>query len=30
AIFYLNAEGRMQQQQGAPQPDQLAEILGPR
>jgi thiol:disulfide interchange protein DsbG len=29
AIFYLDAEGRMQQQQGAPRPDRLADIMGP-
>lgn len=30
AIFFLDAQGKLQQQQGAPQPDRLAEILGPR
>lgn len=29
AIFYLDTQGRMQQQQGAPRPDRLAEIMGP-
>lgn len=30
AIFYLDENGRLQQHQGAPQPDTLAEIMGPR
>lgn len=30
AIFYLDDKGDMQQQQGAPRPDRLAEIMGPR
>ncbi|PCC99939.1 thiol:disulfide interchange protein DsbG [Halopseudomonas pelagia] len=29
AIFYLDDKGNMQQQQGAPRPDRLAEIMGP-
>jgi thiol:disulfide interchange protein DsbG len=29
AIFYLDAQGRMQQQQGAPRPDRLADIMEP-
>lgn len=29
AIFYLDDQGRMQQQQGAPRPDRLADIMGP-
>lgn len=29
AIFYLDDEGRMQQHQGAPRPDRLADIMGP-
>lgn len=30
AIFYLDESGRLQQHQGAPQPEVLAEIMGPR
>lgn len=30
AIFYLDGEGRMQQQQGAPRPDRLVDIMGPK
>ena len=30
AIFYLDANGRLQQHQGAPQPDVLETIMGPR
>ena len=30
AIFYLDEQGKMQQQQGAPRPDKLRDILGPR
>ncbi len=30
AIFYLDDNGRLQQHQGAPQPDALADIMGPR
>jgi len=30
AIFYLDDNGRLQQHQGAPQPDALAQIMGPR
>ncbi|WP_095080086.1 thiol:disulfide interchange protein DsbG [Pseudomonas sp. Irchel s3h17] len=30
AIFYLDAKGDLQQQQGAPSPDKLAKILGPK
>lgn len=30
AIFFQDDQGRMQQQQGAPRPDRLAEIMGPR
>ncbi|MCQ4277514.1 thiol:disulfide interchange protein DsbG [Pseudomonas stutzeri] len=29
AIYYLDGNGRLQQQQGAPRPDSLAEIMGP-
>lgn len=30
AIYYLDREGRLQQQQGAPRPQALTEILGPK
>lgn len=30
AIFYLDDQGRLQQQQGAPDPEALAQILGPK
>ena len=30
AIFYLDANGRLQQHQGAPRPDALETIMGPR
>jgi thiol:disulfide interchange protein DsbG len=30
AIFYMDAKGELQQQQGAPSPDKLVEILGPK
>lgn len=30
AIFYLDDQGRLQQQQGAPSPDKLSKILGPK
>ena len=30
AIFYLDAKGELQQQQGAPSPEKLAAILGPK
>ena len=30
AIFYMDAKGELQQQQGAPSPDKLAQILGPK
>ena len=30
AIFYLDAQGNLQQQQGAPSPDKLVQILGPK
>lgn len=30
AIFYMDANGRLQQHQGAPQPDALEQIMGPR
>ena len=30
AIFYLDSKGELQQQQGAPSPDKLTQILGPR
>ena len=30
AIFYLDEQGNLQQQQGAPSPDKLAKILGPK
>ena len=30
AIFYLDDKGGLQQQQGAPSPDKLAKILGPK
>lgn len=30
AIFYLDEQGRLQQQQGAPRPDALAKIMGPK
>ncbi len=30
AIFYQDTQGRLQQQMGAPQPDKLKEIMGPR
>ncbi|HAQ27864.1 MAG TPA: thiol:disulfide interchange protein DsbG, partial [Pseudomonas sp.] len=29
AIYYLDAEGRLQQQQGAPRPESLKAIMGP-
>lgn len=29
AVFYLDAQGRLQQQQGAPRPDTLATLFGP-
>ena len=29
AIYYLDGNGRLQQQQGAPRPDSLAKIMGP-
>jgi len=29
AIFYLNEDGRLQQQQGEPNPNELAQIMGP-
>ncbi|MBK58996.1 MAG: thiol:disulfide interchange protein DsbG [Pseudomonas sp.] len=29
AIYYLDGNGRLQQQQGAPRPDSLSEIMGP-
>ena len=30
AIFYLDEKGDLQQQQGAPSPDKLVKILGPK
>jgi thiol:disulfide interchange protein DsbG len=30
AIFYMDDKGELQQQQGAPSPDKLAKILGPK
>lgn len=30
AIFYLDEQGNLQQQQGAPSPDKLLKILGPK
>lgn len=30
AIFYLDEQGNLQQQQGAPSPDKLAKIMGPK
>lgn len=30
AIFYMDAKGELQQQQGAPSPDKLVQILGPK
>jgi thiol:disulfide interchange protein DsbG len=30
AIFYLDEKGELQQQQGAPSPDKLVKILGPK
>ena len=30
AIFYLDEQGNLQQQQGAPSPDKLVKILGPK
>ncbi|MCF7202117.1 thiol:disulfide interchange protein DsbG [Pseudomonas sp. JM10B5a] len=30
AIFYMDAKGRLQQHQGAPQPEALEQIMGPR
>jgi thiol:disulfide interchange protein DsbG len=30
AIFYLDDKGELQQQQGAPSPDKLVKILGPK
>ena len=30
AIFYLDENGNLQQQQGAPSPDKLVKILGPK
>jgi thiol:disulfide interchange protein DsbG len=30
AIFYLDDKGGLQQQQGAPSPDKLVKILGPK
>jgi thiol:disulfide interchange protein DsbG len=30
AIFYLDAKGDLQQQQGAPAPGKLTQILGPK
>ncbi|MNL31852.1 Thiol:disulfide interchange protein DsbG precursor [compost metagenome] len=30
AIFYMDSKGELQQQQGAPSPDKLAKILGPK
>jgi thiol:disulfide interchange protein DsbG len=30
AIFYMDDKGNLQQQQGAPSPDKLAKILGPK
>lgn len=30
AIFYMDDKGERQQQQGAPSPDKLAKILGPK
>ena len=30
AIFYLDEKGNLQQQQGAPSPDKLVQILGPK
>ena len=30
AIFYLDDKGQLQQQQGAPSPDKLVKILGPK
>jgi len=30
AIFYQDAQGNLQQQQGAPSPDKLVQILGPK
>jgi thiol:disulfide interchange protein DsbG len=30
AIFYMDSKGELQQQQGAPSPDKLVKILGPK
>jgi thiol:disulfide interchange protein DsbG len=30
AIFYMDDKGELQQQQGAPSPDKLVKILGPK
>jgi thiol:disulfide interchange protein DsbG len=30
AIFYMDEKGQLQQQQGAPSPDKLLKILGPK
>ena len=30
AIFYLDEQGNLQQQQGAPSPEKLVQILGPK